>query len=286
MTNEIPAVKMIPHTIPKVLQIVGETEGDVGEMKRQIAIYLQNESLRRRKPSERILFYAVTVPTLRKLDLIEGEGTQLRSNENGRRLMDAYLSEGVVGFQKELACLLLRLDRIDDRGLVDLIFDLQTEGKNVTLEKLAQELRDRWSEMNNFLNRIDRWLGYLRYADLIIKDGGRISVNQAQISACEMGTSGTEISEGEFSAVLKEEYRKIKASGKGLTHVPIPMIRNAVQRRFKSKGMWSWDFDALLARIPKETDRYILQLSPPMVREEGGLELNKRYYYYLSIYEK
>ncbi|MFX0135553.1 MAG: hypothetical protein ACFFDN_18050 [Candidatus Hodarchaeota archaeon] len=277
MNKEILPVKAKPETIPHTLEIIQKYEGDINQIINGIVEYLQQESQRQKKPSRRILYYAVTIPTLRKLKLIEGEGADIRLSPNGKRLFDAYYSAGISGFKKEFACHLLWIDSEDG----NVISTLQ-KSSPLSIKELINKIQ--LSEQTT-LDRLKKWLNYLKFVELVKLESDRVIIRNSQLEA-SLKKKNLQFQENEFIDVLLSEYKQIRNENVGMAYIPIPAIRDKVCEKFSDRGMWTWDFDKLLITLPRETDKYILQFTQPMERKEGGIYIGKRYYYFLHIHEK
>jgi len=277
MSKEILSLKAKPTTIPHILEIIQEHEGDIDQIKREVVQYLQQESIRKKKPSERILFYAVTIPSLRKLQLLKGEGANIGLSPNGRILVDTYHSSGINGFKKEFAYLLINID-MENGNTINVL----QKNSPISINDLANKIN---SNDNATLDRLRRWLNYLKFVDLIKFENNQVILRVSQLKAC-LEKKNLQFDEHEFIEILLAEYRLIRHENKGLIYAPIPLIRDRICERFSDRGMWTWDFDKRLFALPRETDTYIIQFTQPMERKEGGILNGNRYYYYLHIHEK
>ena len=71
-------------------------------------------------------------------------------------------------------------------------------------------------------------------------------------------------------------------SGHFQPHVAISKVRDCAERL----GLYSADFYELLYTIPRETDKYIIDLASPMYRGTGGVSFNNTYYHFIAVYYK
>lgn len=275
--NEILPVKARGETIPNLLKIIQTYEGEASRIKEEIVRYLQNESQRQKKPSPRILYFAVTIPTLRKLKLIEGEGVSIHLSPNGKRLADSYRSGGMQEFKRKFAYHLLQIDKANG----DVTGILQ-KSPSLSIKELSDRVN---SSGRTTLDRLRKWLNYLKFVDLVKFENEKVILRSSQLNACTE-KEHLKVEEDKFVQTLINVYEEIRRENTGLVYVPIPMIRDGVCERFKDKGMWTWDFDEMLVSLPRETETYILQFTQPMERKEGGISIGNRYYYYLHIHKK
>src|SRR2546430_16473335 len=86
--REIPPLKAIPEDIRPFLELMDRHKGNRQEMYRAIHQYLTNRS-RRGSRSERNSVFAICLPTMRYLHLIEGRGDAVGLSGDGRTLLAA-----------------------------------------------------------------------------------------------------------------------------------------------------------------------------------------------------
>ena len=103
MTRTIPSLKARPEWIPRALQCIQEHTGNFGDMENCIVSHWRNTSQRTKPPSSRNALRAVFGPTLRHLQLIMGEGDEIKLMSKGKKLLKAYERQGEAGFKRILA---------------------------------------------------------------------------------------------------------------------------------------------------------------------------------------
>jgi len=105
----LPSIKLRPDLLPKVLEIISKNEVNRKAMDAEIHELFREASGRSRPPSVRNASRAVTYPSLRRLGLLFGEGTNIHLTATGLRLLHAN-EEGRVSYERELARHLVRWD--------------------------------------------------------------------------------------------------------------------------------------------------------------------------------
>lgn len=291
MNRQIPPVKAKPESIPYLLKRVSENEGDYRAITKSVYEYLCSLSVRKKKPSIKNSVRAVALPTLRHLLLIEGTGDYTFVTARGQILLNKSLSEfGDItesSFRKSFAEYILRLERRYFIPVSDSASKLteSSEEQFFDISALLKYMQDRFGEDTTNMDRLRRWLGYLKYVGFIeeARKAGVYRLNKHQIKAAEIGKA--EVSDSDFKHRLIREYYKLSSSYQTLGYVSIPKLRYAVCVSFDGK-LWDEDFNRILKRIKKEDEKYVIGFAEPMVRKSGGLHLNGRYYYYIFIRDK
>lgn len=290
MEIPIPAVKLKPDMILKILQIMVKHEDDSDIMRSQIVLSYRNKSSRIDEPSEKNILRAVTFPSLRKLGLIEGEGKEIKLTPNARNLLRVYKLRGMPGYKRKLSKLIYVTDKKNGQ-ILHTLGDLKKKNggiipKDVFLSELKRKYKLKTEIDERILkDRMKRWFLYLFFVSFVNYANSNIQLNDVQVNAC-LKENLIKISKKKFVKTLIQEYNYLKNREKGLTYVPIPMLRDAVCKCFEKEGMMNEDFYEYLRSIERETKDYTILFSQPMLREEGGMFINERYFYYVSIYSK
>lgn len=291
MKREIPPVKAKPESIPYLLKIISDNEGDYKAITKDVYEYLCTITLKKKKPSIKNLVRAVALPTLRHLLLIGGTGNDTSISARGRVLLNKSLSEfdevSESNFRKSFAEYILKLERRYFIPVSDSSLSLteSLEGQFFDISSLLKHIQDEFGEKATNTDRLRRWLSYLKYVGFI-KDTGKAGVyrlHKHQIKAAEI--SKTEVPDSDFKQKLISEYYELASSYQTLGYVAIPKLRHAVCVSFDGR-LWDEDFDRILKKIKKEDETYIIGFAEPMSRKSGGLHLNGRYYYYVVIRKK
>jgi len=277
MTREIPPIKARPETVIHILQIIEDNEGSFKKIEDGVIDYWKRTSIRRTEPSRRNSMRAVFGPTLRHLQLIRGEGDEIKLLPKAKELLVSYKQGGTVLFKQKLAEHLLKLE---ETRWVNVLSALQN-CESVSTESLMKTLMTEYPESIINKSKLSKYLAYLEYVGLISSKNGQISLRK---SLYEMTIAGLqkEISADQFMKTLFDTYSEQRAKQTS-SYVPIPEIRDAVCEKL---GIWPDQFDEMLTGIPKETDRYLIHLTQPMIRESSGLKIGGKYFYYISVYTK
>lgn len=280
MSQRLPALKLQPHTLPlgKLLEAIDSNAGNYQRIEEALYNLWLESTRRTRAPTKRNSLRAVIGPSLRHLGLARGEGNDFRLTGAGKRLLDAFRKWGEPRLKKELAAHLVRADKSNWVGLLG---RLKQAGGQQPLTSILGQLRSELGESAIDQDKLRKYLKFFTYTELISFQDGTIRLRQKQADAAEAYSFRT-LSEQELVRLVQEAYTKLRIPSVS-PFVPIPDIRDEV---CKQTGLFSDDFDMLLARIQRETRDYILQFSQPMVRRPGGLHVGNTYFYYLAIYPR
>lgn len=277
MSLEIPSLKAKPETIPKVLQIIKNNEGSFKKMEDAIVNYWRDISLRIKLPSTKNSLRAVYGPTLRHLQLIRGEGDNIKLLPKGKELLRAYETRGESAFKKAFAKHLLRLDM---SSWANLIFELHRLNE-AHVSDILKHLLKKYPTSTITFDRLKKFLLYLSYVGLVSFNDQRVKLLKSQVDICLQGLE-IRLSKKKFTHILIEKYKELK-DVIGSPYVPIPELKDKVSEEMP--GAW-YEFDDLLKSIPKETPRYLIHLSQPMLRKSGGIKIGDKYFYYVAIIQK
>jgi hypothetical protein len=280
LVKQVPSLKARAEWIPQALKILRENEGNYEKMEEGIAAYWREISPRVKVPSKRNSLRAVFGPTLRHLELIAGEGDNIRLLPKGKQLLELWEKQGDVAFKKAYA---EHLVKIDTEEWVGVISELRTLSEPASITEFLNYLKKKHPDSMISHDRLKKLLSdhYGPIGLVGVKDG-KVELKKPQLERLLKGLKAVP-SEDEFTKVLFDAYEKIQPSEVGNPYVPIPEIREKV---CEMTGMWPQDFDNLLAAMPKETPEYLIHLTQPMLRESGGIRLENRYLYYIAIFRK
>ena len=287
MSIEIPAVKLRSELVFDMLDIIDRFQDRPQKMREEIIRYYRSKSIREKPPSPKNIVRAVTFPSLRHLDLLEGYWPKISLNPNGIIVLKAYRLSGGSAAKRKFGLIFHRVDKRKGRVIKTL---LSLAGKNDTTEfsRIASSLRRKFrvktqKEKRVLNDRLKRWLSYLKYIGFVDQEGEMVKVNKSIIESCAKGKR-VEISDKHFIEVLIDKYKElVREEGVRSVYIPIPSLRNAVCRE---TGMLKDEFYDKLRSIRFTTRRYSILLSEPMLRQKGGISLGNKYYYYISIYER
>jgi hypothetical protein len=285
MSIEIPAVKLSPELVFDILGIINQFNNNPEKMKEEIIKYYRQRSLHRKIPSEKNIIRAVTFPTLRHLDLVEGYWPNISLNPNGKIVLNAYLKHGLSGAKRKFGLIIYLVDERSGNIIKD-ILNLASKNNIVDFSLLLNSLSDKFkikSEKENriLIDRLKRWINYLQYVGFIEQRGQTIKIYERTIQSCKKGeTIKTPYSK--FIDILQAKYKVLSKQEKSI-YVPIPKLRDAVCEEL---GMLKDEFYDQLRLIKFTTDKYIIMLSEPMVRQKGGITIGDKYFYYITIYER
>jgi hypothetical protein len=275
LTRDIPPLKAKPETIPWVLKILRDNEGNFKKMENSIVEYWRKISLRKREPSRKNSLRAVFGPTLRHLQLIRGEGDDIKLLPKAKELLESYGNVGEAVFKQKFAEHLLKLEETKWINLSSELYELE----HISIESLLGYLARKYPVSRIDETKLRKYLSYLEYVGLVSFSEGEVIFRKTLYQSLIRGLR-KEISEDAFRKILFESYMRLRAKQTS-SYVPIPDVRDAV---CEVTGIWPNQFDQLLMKIPKETPEYLIYLSQPMMRESGGIRVGDKYFYYIAIY--
>ena len=281
----IPAVKLSPKLVFGMLDIIDRWRDSPERMKEEIVKYYRSESIREKVPTPKNIVRAVTFPSLRHLDLVEGFWPKVSINPNGKTVLNAFHKQGSPEAKRKLGVILYRIDEKAD-SVIKYLLDLAVRHDIVQfshIESLLEEEFDVKTEKETRIlnDRLKRWLQYLEYVEFIEQEGQMIKVNKAIIDHCAKGKKA-ETSTQQFTELLIRKYKELVRE-EGSVYVPIPKLRDAV---CEETGLLKDEFYDMLRSTKFTTETYSIMLSEPMLREKGGITVGNKYYYYISIYER
>ena len=285
MSIEIPAVKLNPELVFDMLDIIDRFKVDPKKMKEEMIKYYRSKSLRRKIPSPKNIVRAVTFPSLRHLDLLEGYWPKISLNPNGIIVLKAYRLNGSSAAKRKFGLILYRVDKREG-GVIKTLLNLA--GKSDIIEflrivsSLEKKFRVKTEKEKRVLNdRLKRWFSYLKYIGFVDQDKDVVKVNKTVIESCSKGEK-LEMPLKRFTQVLMNKYKEL-VRVEGSVYIPIPKLRDEVCAQ---TGMLKDEFYDTLRSMKFTTERYSIMLSEPMLRQKGGITIGNKYYYYLSIYKR
>lgn len=285
---KIPIIKAAPRMILELLKCVAENEGNVLDMKNCIHTYLQTLSGKDRPRNIRSDVYGVTLPSLRKMDLVIGHGHFLQLSSNGRLLLRSYSSGGFDEFKYQFGRIIYEID-VRKCLVIPSLLEISgsKEHNAVKYGQLVSKLREKGIGTHEKDERLRKWLPFLRYVDVIKtidKDLFRINIELVRSYKLRRTPAPFEL----FEKTLFEEYEKLQI--KEGVYVPIYMLKENVcaQLMERSYPFNTFDFEIFFVDLlnkHRSLDRKKILLSQPGKREEEGMYVDNTYYYFISIYD-
>ena len=270
MTYTLMALKISPDDILPLLCMINSNVGDRKHMENCVLEYYKKTSKSLTSPHHNPLRTRV-VHSLRKLQLLQGEGLDINLTPEGTHLVFTKPEN----YKKELAKMILRIDN-KTCHIIDLIKKIDG---CISYKSMVTELRRIGIVVKNTDDKLRRWLQFLTYCGIIQYESSLYKLNSEVVDA--LNAKSEQIPLAQFEKILYEEYYKIKKL-RG-AYVPIPIIKSAVSGRLKDKGFVPWDFqDYLIKTIQSNPTKIVL--SETGVRQEGGIFHNKVYYHFVTIY--
>lgn len=279
----IPAIKLPPGMVFGMLRVIDEHLEAPEEMSRVMVDYYRSVSMRVKPPSEKNIRRAVTLPSLRHLELIEGTWPMIRLTANSRQILTSLRGSDSGGAKRTMGRLLFGIDQ----GKVHVISVLEQRKAPLERGMLLNTMAVRFGagseeDRRESNDRVGKWLGYLTYFELV-RSNSEIALNSTLIEVFRSGHR-LEPSKQEFVKTLIRKYNEINGRSSSQGYVPLPVVRDEVCAEFK--GMLAEDFYRNLMSIEHNTEQYSILLSEPMTRQEGGLRVGGMYYYYIAIFER
>src|SRR5579864_8497832 len=164
--------KAEPKYVLPSLKIVRENAGNWRVIRQKLSAYARSQGS---DATEGNIVSAYVTPTLRNLRLASGKYSSLKLTSDGIRCLRAYEESGESGYRKRLGLQLIRVDAADGGVLEYLLKTHSSTSSAVRVEALKEELfRDGHAEAKSG-TRVQSWIAFLKYVDLIRIVGSRIS---------------------------------------------------------------------------------------------------------------
>jgi hypothetical protein len=279
--TSIPSTKASPDLLVDLMKIIDRHTGNIELMKKEIHRYLLEKSTRGKR-DEYNSVYAITFPTLRRLELIDGKGSEVHLSSDGKILLDIFGKNGILHYKKNLAKLLLRIDAEKAHVLENLLVLNKSE---ISIGELVAVLKKAGVDTNDNDDRLLKWLRFLKHVDFVdYEDVNSITVNIFQIKSIMEGKKPVDFDT--FLVALFEEYQKSVSKNRGNVYVKIPELQRKVCTRLENLHFTTFDFRDYLTKLKTTNIRgKKVIFSKPGAREMGGIKIDKTYYYYISAYE-
>lgn len=279
MSSRIPSTKAAPADILDLMQIISENVGNLERMKKEIHKYLLKKSLRGKR-NEYNSVYAICLPTLKRLDLVEGEGNNIRLSQDGEVLINTYKNKGDLEYKRLFAKIFLRID-FEKAHVVENI--LKYDSEYVSFNKLVEYLKENGVDTDEKDDRLKRWLRLLKFVNFIEEEGDKLRINKYQINGILYGKH--KISYERFIDTFFEAYERLQQKGRGSKFVKIPDLEREVCKRLKTYYYTTYDFRQSITQLRgKQIDNKKIVFSKPGAREKGGIKIEGNYYFYISIF--
>jgi len=277
----VPSTKASPDLLVDLMKIIDGHTGNIELMKKEIHRYLLEKSTRGKR-DEYNSVYAITFPTLRRLELIDGKGSGVHLSSDGKILLDIFEKNGVLHYKKNLARLLLRIDAEKAHVIENLLVLNKPE---ISIGELVAVLKKAGVDTNETDDRLLKWLRFLKHVDFVdYKNVNSITVNLFQITSIMEGKKPVDFDA--FLVALFEEYQKLVSRNRGNVYVKIPELQRKVCTRLENLHFTTFDFRDYLTKLKTTNIRgKKVIFSKPGAREMGGLKIDKTYYYYISVYK-
>lgn len=279
MARNFPTLKARAEWIHWALECIKTNTGDYQAMRGCIVARWRKISQRTKEPSPRNSLRAVFGPTLRHLELIAGDGDEIKLTAKGDELLEIYHSDGESGFKKVFAKHLVKLDK---ERWVGIVFEIQHFGQPISQDELLDHLIQKYPNADISSDKLKKLMLQYVYTGLVILEGKAIHLREPLLHSI-MTDLDVRLSDQQFVRALHKAYKKLSSHVTGTPYVPIPKIRDEVCRETK---IWPADFDGYLQKLPKETSEYLIHLTEPMLRKPDGVRVAGKYLYYFAIYEK
>jgi hypothetical protein len=279
--TSVPSTKASPDLLVGLMKIIDRHTGNIELMKKEIHRYLLEKSTRGKR-DEYNSVYAITLPTLRRLELIDGKGSEVHLSSDGKILLDIFEKNGVLHYKKNLAKLLLRIDAEKAHVIENLLVLNKPE---ISIGELVAVLKKAGVDTNENDDRLLKWLRFLKHVDFVgYEDVNSITVNIFQIKSIMEGKKPVDFDT--FLVALFEEYQKLVSKNRGNVYVKIPELQRKVCTHLENLHFTTFDFRDYLTKLKTTNIRgKKVIFSKPGAREMGGLKIDKTYYYYISVYK-
>lgn len=280
-TTRIPSTKASPYFLVELMRIIDKYTGNLERMKKEIHRYLLKKAIRGKRDKYNSV-YAITFPTLRRLELIEGKGSEVHLSPDGKTLLNVFEKRGILQYKKNLAKLLLWIDK-EKAHVIEAL--LRLNSSKISLGELVTVLKKARVDTNLNDDRLLKWLRFLRYVDFVeYENVTNIKVNTFQIKSIMEGKKPVDFDT--FLSALFDEYQKLVIKNRGNIYVKIPELQKKVCTRLGNLNFITFDFRDYLTKLKRTNIRgKKIIFSKPGAREMGGLKIDNTYYYYISVYK-
>ena len=162
---KIPSLKASPSDIEIFIKIIGDNTGNIKIIYDQIYTYLKTKSTRKYEIVERNTRFAIALPSLKILSLIEGKGSKIRLSPNGLQLYHA-LQRSTTEYRNKFSRLIDQIDRAKFK-FIEIIENMNTN--TISIEEIKSEFNKRGYNVMKNDDKITKWLRYLEFAGIIHK---------------------------------------------------------------------------------------------------------------------
>jgi hypothetical protein len=277
--SKIPSTKAAPEDVLDLLKIINKHTGNLELMKRNIHEYLLKKSRRGRR-NEYNSVYAICFPTLKRLNLLEGEGSGIHLSPDGEALIKAYEDKEDLGYKRLFAKTILRVDFEIAHVAENL---MEFNGNTISSKELVGFLNSRGVDTNKNDDRLTKWLRYLKFVNFVEDRDGIFIINKFQING--ILHEGQKVDFNLFLSTLFNIYDKLQSKARGSKFVKIPELEREVCNKLKDQYFTTFDFRENLKKLRrKEINNRKILFSKPGAREKGGVKIDGIYYYYISIF--
>jgi len=277
--SKIPSTKASPEDVLDLLKIIKKHAGNIELMRRNIHEYLLKKSKRGRRNKYNSV-YAICFPTLKRLNLLDGEGPDIHLSPDGEALIKAHEEKGDLDYKRLFAKIILRVD-FENAHVAENLMELSKD--TISNKELVDFLKSRGVDTDENDDRLKKWLRYLKFVNFIEEYKGKFRINKFQINGILYGEQ--KIDFDVFLNELFKIYNKLQSKARGSKFVKIPELERELCTKLRDYYFTTFDFRENLKKLKrKEINNKKIIFSKPGAREKGGIKINGIYYYYISIF--
>lgn len=242
--------------------------------------------------SPKSVFRGMAVPTLRRLGLMVGYGDVIRISANGALINAASQMSPSEGLRTLRAILLemdLEIGMLVYIDTMQMIHDKDLIEEWIPVIKISDsriaESQD--SQTKGARERLQDWLRFLIFAQLLISTGDSIRIDGENLSQAKDDIEAREGGKRElFNHFFFSDYRMLVVEQRGIRTVEIESLRRKLAMSvYRQIGVLitEMQFDWLLAQLPMTSEEYTITFGRSMGADEKLFSYKGKFYQTLSI---
>lgn len=224
------------------------------------------------------LVSAYVTPTLKSLRLTEFEGPRIDLTPDGVQCVEAFEQGGMQAYKRRLGIQLLEIDDETAKLVTYLNQHHSSIETATTLPLLKKELGGKIKRIGS-QTALRGWIDHLSYVGLMGKTDHEFYLLTYEVDNTIRGEKN--VGQVLFEREVRKAYEGLVSSGRRFKYVPIPKLRDRVCKKLQISQI---QFYKRMSRMYLERSPGVV-FSTPRGRRVGGLQVGKKYYYYVSIFE-
>lgn len=263
------------HLIKKSLECIDKNRFNRYKQIQCILNFYPNAKSKSFGHNEKSIFRGMVIPTLRHLGLIIGSGDSIRLSGNGKLIIESQLF-GEEIHQRALRSVIYEIDE-NKFQLLDVIKDnspiLYNEFISMMYDVILAPSKRQKRE------RIKKWLAILQQVGLIYRTQEKIMLNVENYLRTKFDRDLKNKNLNSFKKCLFASYIDLRKKETSVVSITDLREKTILMMLLKYKEIITEGlFDALLRRIPFETNEYKISLGKAMRPREKTFEFKGNYY--------